>query len=102
MDYLERRYLGPSPYRRRKEDPNIQKLHRELLALGIFLIVAIAFFCDTVLEATLLDPFIEEAKAAEVQVEDHEREACLAWQDGMPVIGAPSEAAVAALCEPYL
>lgn len=66
MNYFERRYMGPSPDRVRREKPEIKKLHRELMATGIFLMFALAFFCDTVLEPTLLDPLIQEAQAADL------------------------------------
>ena len=74
MNDLERRYLGPTPYRTRKEkrDEALSKEQRLLLASGIFGIFAITFFANTVIEPLFLDPLIREAQAAERPVTEAE------------------------------
>lgn len=68
MNFLERRYMGPTPFRKRKEPKPLSKMERYLLASGIFAMAAVAFFCDTVIEPR----FVDRTLAAEVPMTEAE------------------------------
>lgn len=72
MNSLEHRYMGPTEYRRRKEDPELKKLYAHLIALGVFGAFAISFFLHTVVAPLTIDRFIQEAQAAEHLITEEE------------------------------
>jgi len=55
-----------------KEFRELERLHSQLLATGIFLLFATALFLHTVIEPTVLDRLIETASAAELPLTDKE------------------------------
>src|SRR5689334_18532662 len=72
MSPLELRYMGPTPYRTRKEAEEWEEIRGQLILVAMLLIFAFAFFAQMVLGPRFLDPLIQKAQAAETPKTDAE------------------------------